>query len=150
MVKGWSRNRSLMYDSPRTNNQDRTWFILNILGNIYSASLNVSFSKSQWKTFIFKGIEFFLISSLILCFAIDIDVSNSFSKWLYKLLYFKIIFVLFKIMKDLHLFKILYSVPSMFFRIIFFFFFFFGWKIKSKFFVNNNRYHLVSSYLLFI
>jgi len=59
-----------------------------------------------------KGTELFLISSLNslnLCFAIDINISNSFSRWLCKLTYFRISFLLFKIMKDLHLYDVLYS-----------------------------------------
>jgi len=39
----------------------------------YETSLNIRLG------FISKGIELFLISSLILCFTIDIDASNSFS-----------------------------------------------------------------------
>jgi len=44
-----------------------------------------------------QGIEPSLISSLILYFVIDIDASNSFSRWLCKLSYFKISFLLSKI-----------------------------------------------------
>jgi len=76
---------------------------------LYSGHINSIFCETALNIrlgFISKGIELFLIFSLILCFVIDTDASNSFSRLLYK----KISFLSFKIMKDLHLFKVAFSV----------------------------------------
>jgi len=91
-----------------------------------------NFIKYIYLGFIPKVIELFLISSLILCFTIDIDASNSFSRLLCKFSYFKISFLSFKRMKILHLFKVLHSVYL--YSLELSFFFFLGKKLKLFFF----------------
>ena len=91
-----------------------TWDLIELyLGHIRPKPWEIS----SYLRFIFtlKGIELFKISSVILFFTIDLAASNLFSRWLCESSYSKIWFSLFKIMKDGHLFNVLYSVHLYFF-----------------------------------
>ena len=102
-----------------------------------------NFIKHTFCFYIIRNWTFFLISSLILCFANDIDESDYFSRWLYEFSYFKIFFS-YKIMKDLQVFNILYSVHLYTFELSFLF-----EKLNSYFmFIMICSFPLLVSFIL--